>query len=74
VQFLLIIGSDTLSTLPLWKSYEELIANYDFWVYPRESNAYKQEFPSERFSLVDAQLLVFHQPLPFHNLKGEWML
>jgi len=57
VQFLLIIGSDTLSTLPLWKSYEELIASYDFWVYPRESNAYKQEFPSERFSLVDAPII-----------------
>jgi len=55
--FVLIIGSDTLQTLPQWKSYDELISGYDFLVYPRDSNAYKQDFPSERFSLVDAPVI-----------------
>ncbi|MDI3528131.1 MAG: nicotinate-nucleotide adenylyltransferase [Tenuifilum sp.] len=55
--FVLIIGSDTVETLPKWKGYDELISSYDFMVYPRECNAYKQEFPSERFSLVDAPII-----------------
>lgn len=56
-EFALIIGSDTLQTLPQWKSYKELVSNYDFLVYPRECNAYKQDFPTERFSLVDAPII-----------------
>lgn len=56
-EFVLIIGSDTLQTLPQWKSYKELVSNYDFLVYPRECNAYKQDFPTERFSLVDAPII-----------------
>jgi len=56
-QFVLIIGSDTLQTLPQWKSYDELISGYDFLVYPRDCSAYKHDFPSERFSLVDAPVI-----------------
>lgn len=56
-EFVLIIGSDTLQTLPQWKNYNELVSNYDFLVYPRECNAYKQDFPTERFSLVDAPII-----------------
>lgn len=55
--FVIIIGSDTLHTLPQWKGYNELISQYDFLVYPRDCNAYKQDFPSERFSLVDAPVI-----------------
>lgn len=56
-EFVLIIGSDTLQTLPQWKSYKDLVSNFDFLVYPRECNAYKQDFPTERFSLVDAPII-----------------
>jgi nicotinate-nucleotide adenylyltransferase len=56
-EFVLIIGSDTLQTLPQWKSYRELVSNFDFLVYPRDGNAYRQDFPSERFSLVDAPVI-----------------
>ncbi len=56
-RFALIIGSDTLQTLPQWKSYKELVSSYDFLVYPRECNAYKQDFPTERFILVDAPII-----------------
>ncbi len=33
--FSLIIGEDNLSTLPKWKSFETLIANYSWIVFPR---------------------------------------
>lgn len=57
IDFTIVIGSDTLSTLPLWKAYDKLINNYDFLVYPREHKVFQREFPSARFSLVDAPII-----------------
>ncbi len=34
-QFALIMGSDNLATLHLWKNFELLLANYDIYVYQR---------------------------------------
>ena len=35
--FALIMGSDNLATLHLWKNYEVLLANYDLYVYLRDT-------------------------------------
>lgn len=34
-QFALIMGSDTVNSLPKWKNYEQLIGSYSIYVYPR---------------------------------------
>ena len=34
-QFTIIMGEDNLNTLPKWKNYEEILANYSILVYPR---------------------------------------
>lgn len=34
-EFCLIMGSDNLKTLSKWKNYEEIIGNYQIYVYPR---------------------------------------
>jgi nicotinate-nucleotide adenylyltransferase len=34
-QFALIAGSDTLPSLHKWKNYEELLKQYEFYIYPR---------------------------------------
>ena len=34
-EFVLIMGSDTVNTLPKWKNHEEIINNYPVYVYPR---------------------------------------
>ncbi len=34
-QFVLIMGGDNLATLPKWKNYERLLANYSIYVYQR---------------------------------------
>lgn len=34
-EFVLIMGSDTVNSLPKWKNYEELIARNSIYVYPR---------------------------------------
>ncbi len=38
-QFVLIMGEDNLVTLPKWKNYEQLIGNYEIYVYPRSKSA-----------------------------------
>lgn len=34
-KWVLIMGADTVETLPKWKNYEVLMANYEIYVYPR---------------------------------------
>ena len=34
-EFALIMGEDNLPTLPKWKNYEQLLADYEIYVYPR---------------------------------------
>jgi nicotinate-nucleotide adenylyltransferase len=34
-QWVLIMGADTVPTLPKWKNYEQLMSNYDIYIYPR---------------------------------------
>jgi len=56
-QFVVIMGSDTEKSLSKWKNYDELISNFDFYIYPREATAYIEKFPNEHFSLIDAPIL-----------------
>ncbi len=37
-EFVLMMGSDTVNTLPKWKNYQEIISNYSIYVYPRPEN------------------------------------
>lgn len=34
-EWVLIMGADTVATLPKWKNYEELIKGYEIYIYPR---------------------------------------
>lgn len=54
-QFCLIMGSDNIEGLHKWKNYEQLLANYEFYIYkrrgsenkpyPQNSNLHYLEFP-----------------------------
>lgn len=37
-KFALIMGADNITTLHKWKNYEQLIDNYDIYVYPRKES------------------------------------
>jgi nicotinate-nucleotide adenylyltransferase len=37
-EFVVIAGSDTLPTLHKWKNYEQLLKQYQFYIYPRPGN------------------------------------
>lgn len=34
-EWVLIMGADTVPTLPKWKNYEQLVNNYEIYIYPR---------------------------------------
>ncbi|MGD9977969.1 MAG: nicotinate (nicotinamide) nucleotide adenylyltransferase [Bacteroidales bacterium] len=57
IDFVILMGSDSVKTLNRWKEYETLVAGWDIYVYPRENNAIFIEFPSPRFTLIDAPVL-----------------
>ena len=39
-EWVLIMGADTIETLPKWKNYKELLNNYEIYVYPRPGYTY----------------------------------
>lgn len=57
IEFVVLMGSDSVKTLNQWKDFETLIQNWDFYVYPREGAAIFIKFPSTRFTLIDAPIL-----------------
>ncbi len=50
-EFVLIMGADNLSSLHLWKNYEQILAGYDIYVYKRPGYE-----PGERATLPRIQL------------------
>ncbi|MBI1185228.1 nicotinate-nucleotide adenylyltransferase [bacterium] len=53
-EFVLIMGSDTVNTLPKWKNHEVLIDNYAVYAYPRVNSPVNFEFDN---------LTVFETPI-----------
>ena len=57
--FVLIMGGDNLVTLPKWKNYEQLIAQYDIYVYNRPGYPKSMIEPTlvEKISYFEAPLM-----------------
>ena len=55
--FVLIIGEDNLSQFTNWKNYEQILANFSLYVYPRPdaSDSILKDHP--RIKMVDAPLI-----------------
>ncbi len=54
-QFCLFLGSDNLGQLKKWKNYEQILAHYPIFVYPRPGE--KKEFELSNINLIEAPLL-----------------
>jgi len=54
-QFCLFLGSDNLKQLKKWKNYEQILAHYEIYVYPRPGEKVEMEQPT--IHEVDAPLL-----------------
>jgi len=56
-QFALILGSDTLETLPKWKNYEQILEGYELYVYPRPNSNGGELINHPKVKKVDAPLM-----------------
>ncbi|MGZ5244510.1 MAG: nicotinate (nicotinamide) nucleotide adenylyltransferase [Bacteroidia bacterium] len=52
-EWVLIMGSDTVNTLPKWKNYEQLISNYEIYIYPRPDFPVDETLLSPKMKLVN---------------------
>lgn len=59
LSFVIIMGSDNLESLPLWKDYESIVTRFDIYVYPRPGFTEFQamQLPGKRVSIIEAPLL-----------------
>lgn len=55
--FSLIMGGDNLATLHLWKNYEQILANYDIYVYKRPAIELGELATHPRVRICEAPML-----------------
>ncbi len=55
--FVIIMGSDNLSSFHKWKNYEEILDDYEIYVYPRSSSDGGKIKNSEKVKFVNAPLI-----------------
>ena len=56
-EFILIIGSDNLSQFDKWKCYEQILENYELYVYPRTKSDGGELGKHRNVKLIDAPLI-----------------
>ena len=56
-QFVIIMGSDGLSTFNKWKNHEQIIRNYPRYVYPRTGSEHIKHEEHENIKVVNAPLI-----------------
>jgi len=56
-EFVLIIGSDNLAHLDKWKNYEQILENYEIYVYPRPESDGCQLKSHHKVKMVGAPLI-----------------
>ncbi|MEX0968249.1 MAG: nicotinate (nicotinamide) nucleotide adenylyltransferase [Bacteroidia bacterium] len=56
-EFVLLMGTDTLMTLPRWKNYEQLLDNYAIYAYPRPGSQRSELESHFKVSVFDAPLM-----------------
>jgi len=55
--FALIMGSDNLEGFHKWKNYEEILKNYELYVYPRPHKKETDLFKHKNVKMIDAPLM-----------------
>jgi nicotinate-nucleotide adenylyltransferase len=52
-EWVLIMGSDTVNTLPKWKNYEQLVKNYGIYIYPRPEYPINTELLTPKMKIIE---------------------
>lgn len=56
-EFVLIMGADNLENFHKWKNYEQILKQYEVYVYPRKETIEKDFFKHPKVKLYDAPLM-----------------
>jgi nicotinate-nucleotide adenylyltransferase len=56
-EFVLIIGSDNLSTFHKWKNYEQILEQYELYVYPRPGAAETPLIKHSKVKVIEAPMM-----------------
>jgi len=56
-QFVLIVGADNLPTFHKWKNYEQILEQYELYVYPRPETPDHPLMKHPRVKMIDAPLI-----------------
>ena len=76
-KFAIIMGTDNLEKFDLWKSYEEILANYEIYVYPRTGSSADQFKGHPAVTLIDSELLEVSATMLRTRIKrneyDEWL-
>ncbi len=56
-QFVIILGTDTLETFTKWKDYEQILENYELYVYPRPESSGGELMTHPHVKKMDAPMM-----------------
>ena len=54
--FSVIMGSDSFQNISRWKNYEQILKNYQIYIYPRSGSSEIEKYPNARVNVVKAPI------------------
>lgn len=70
-QFVLIMGSDNLSTFKKWKNWEQILENHEIYIYPRPGNDGGELKDHPKVKLIDAPLMELSSTFIRNAIKAK---
>jgi nicotinate-nucleotide adenylyltransferase len=67
--FVLLMGTDSLETLPKWKNYEQILAHYEIYAYPRPQHTGGELRNHPKVTLHQAPLIEISSSLIRESIK-----
>ena len=67
--FSVIMGSDSFQNISRWKNYEQILKNYQIYIYPRSGSSEIEKYPNARVTVVKAPILEISATQIRNNIK-----
>lgn len=70
-RFVLIMGSDNLESIHKWKNYEQILENYEIYVYPRPNNKGSILYNEKNVKLLPAPIMEISSSFIRNAIKSK---
>ncbi|MCI2082273.1 MAG: nicotinate (nicotinamide) nucleotide adenylyltransferase [Bacteroidales bacterium] len=67
-KFILVMGADNLSIMKIWFKWDEILSNYEVWVYPRQG--YDVKSMAEEYNRMDPRFKVVPLEAPLCDISS----